>query len=298
MAKKDKAQPQGEAGIEDERKRLQDEKKQLKEQKKEAKRRAREIARQEDDLDEEEGSSGGVVTFLATIAIVVLWVAVICVVIKLDIGGFGSSVLTPILKDVPVVNRILPGSSTPLPSDGEGVDGEENGGYGSVEDLLAQIRNLELELERAQNTNAAKDEEIASLKADVERLREFEQKQVEFQRIRTKFYEEVIYNDKGPGAEAYKQYFENWDPTTAEYLYKQVVEQLQKDAGVQDYVDTFAQMKPKQSAVVLEQMANSNSGLVSRILMAMSVESRAAVMQSMNSDVAAKLAAMMDPGLK
>ena len=28
--------------------------------------------------------------------------------VKLDIGGFGSSVLRPILKDVPVVNTILP----------------------------------------------------------------------------------------------------------------------------------------------------------------------------------------------
>ena len=27
---------------------------------------------------------------------------------KMDVGGFGSNVLTPILKDVPVINKILP----------------------------------------------------------------------------------------------------------------------------------------------------------------------------------------------
>lgn len=37
-------------------------------------------------------------TFGATILIVALWLAVICVIIKLDIGGFGSSVVTPILR--------------------------------------------------------------------------------------------------------------------------------------------------------------------------------------------------------
>ena len=93
-----------------EKQRLKDEKKQLKKeqkmQRKDAKRRAKEIAKQEEELaDDDEG--GGLVTFGATLLVVALWIAVICVVIKLDVGGIGSSI-TPILKDVPVVNRILP----------------------------------------------------------------------------------------------------------------------------------------------------------------------------------------------
>lgn len=84
-----------------ERKQLAEEKKKLKKeqqaQRKEAKRRAKEIAKQEDALDDgSEGSS--LLTFGATILIVILWIAVICAVIKLDIGGFGSSVVTPILR--------------------------------------------------------------------------------------------------------------------------------------------------------------------------------------------------------
>ena len=37
-------------------------------------------------------------------------------------------------------------------------------------------------------------------------LTEFENSQVEFQRVKTEFYEEVVYAENGPGAEAYQKY--------------------------------------------------------------------------------------------
>ena len=195
-----------------ERKQLAEEKKKLKKeqqaQRKEAKRRAKEIAKQEDALDD--GSEGNsLLTFGATILIVVLWMAVICAIIKLDIGGFGSSVVTPILKDVPVLNKILPANSIT-----ETTDGSAYGGYTSLEDA------------------AAKEEELDQLKAEVLRLKEFENQQVEFQRIQKEFYDEVVYSDKGPGAEEYKKYYESMDPATAEYIYKQVVTQLEESQEI------------------------------------------------------------------
>ena len=75
------------AAAEEEKARIKEEKKQFKqeqkERKKEAKRRAAEIAKQEEALGEDGGS--GLVTFLATILIVILWLAIVCVVIKMDI---------------------------------------------------------------------------------------------------------------------------------------------------------------------------------------------------------------------
>ena len=100
-----------ENAADNERKQLVEEKKNLKKeqqaQRKEAKRRAREIAKQEDEL--EDGNEGNsLLTFGATILIVALWLAVICVIIKLDIGGFGSSVMLPTdMRDVQY-QRILP----------------------------------------------------------------------------------------------------------------------------------------------------------------------------------------------
>lgn len=283
--------PQEQAAL-DEKKKLQDEKKQLKreqkEQKKEAKRRAKEIAKKEDELDEEaEGS--GVATFFTTLFIVALWLLVICVVIKMDVGNFGSSVLTPILKDVPVVNKILPGNSLTETTDAEGY-----GGYTSLRDAVEQIESLEKQLEQSQTASKEKDAEISTLKAEVLRLQPFEEKQVEFQRIRTEFYEEVIYAENGPGEEAYVEYFETMDPATAEYLYKQVVAQMEESKEVQDYAATYAQMKPKAAAAIFENMEKDLS-LVADILNAMDAESRAAIMGVMDPEVAAKLTKIMNP---
>lgn len=281
-----------EIASEAEKKKLQDEKKQLKreqkEQKKEAKRRAKEIAKQEDALADDE-ESNGLLTFGATVLIVLLWLAVICVVIKLDIGGFGSGVMTPILKDVPVLNRILPGNSLT-----ETTNPDSYGGYTSLKDAVEQIKELELQLERVQNSSAAKDEELSNLKAEVLRLQEFEQKQVEFQRIRTEFYEEVIYADKGPGEAAYQKYYESMDPTTAEYIYRQVITQLQESKEIQDYAAAYSDMKPKQAAGIFEKMTN-DLDLAARILNTMNAEDRGAIMGVMDPEIAAKLTKIMDP---
>ena len=275
-----------------ERKQLVEEKKNLKKeqqaQRKEAKRRARAIAKQEDEL--EDGNEGNsLLTFGATILIVALWLAVICVIIKLDIGGFGSSVVTPILKDVPVLNRILPGNSVT-----ETTNSGAYGGYTSLQDAVDQIKSLELQLEQIQNASSAKDEELDQLKAEVLRLKEFENQQVEFQRIQKEFYDEVVYSDKGPGAEEYKKYYESMDPATAEYIYKQVVTQLQESQEVQDYAAAYSAMKPKQAAAIFEQMTN-NLDLAARILKVMSADDRGAILGAMNSEVAAKITKIMDP---
>lgn len=277
---------------ESEKKEIQNEKKQLRkqqrEQKKEAKRRAKEIARREEALSDEE-ESNGLLTFGATVLIVALWIAVICVIIKLDIGGFGSSVLTPILKDVPVVNRILPGVSLT-----ETTDTESYGGYTSLKDAVEQIRYLELELEKAQNESSSKDDDLDSLKAEVIRLKEFEEKQLEFQRIRTEFYEEVVYSDKGPGVEVFQEYFESMDPSTAEYIYKQVITQLEESQEIEDYVATFSSMKPKAAAAMFETMTD-NLDLVARILGGMTSEQRGEIMGVMDPEIAGRLTKIMDP---
>lgn len=281
------------AAAEEEKTKLKEEKKRFKQeqksQKKEAKRRAAEIAKQEEALGEDGGN--GLVTVLATVLIVILWLAVIGVVIKMDVGGFGSSVLTPILKDVPVLNKILPSHSAGTVD--PDISGEDYGGYSSTEEAVQTIRRLELEIDRIQTASNAKDAQIEDLKSEIERLGEFEQRQVEFQRIMTEFYEEVVYSDKGPGPEEYRKYYEGINPAVAEYLYKQVIVQEQEDARFQEFVQTFAEMKPKEAAATFEKMSDLNE--VARILSAIGVEERAKILDVMDKELVAKLAKIMDP---
>lgn len=286
MAKNTDLQTMDKKKLQEERKKLQNDQKK---QKKEAKKRAREIAAQEAALDDEEGN--GVFTFLATVAIVAVWIGIICIIIKLDVGGFGSGVLTPILKDVPVINKILPEVKEPSTD----VEVDNPDGY-TLAEALAKIAQLEQEVEQAKSNTLSKDEEMAELKAEIARLQEFESKQIEFQRIKTEFYEEVIYAENGPGAEAYRKYYEEMDPSTAEYLYKQVVIQMEESQEIQDYAAAYssASMKPKQAAGVFESMTD-NLDLVARILSVMSAEDRGAILGVMDPDVAAKLTKIMDP---
>ncbi len=275
----------------EQKKKIQDEKKQLKkeqkDQRKEAKRRAKEIAKEEEDLGLDEGN--GLVTFGATLLIVILWIAVVCVIVKLDVGGFGSSVLTPILKDVPVLNMILPDSGQT-----ETTDPDSYGGYTSLQDAVAYIRQLELELEQVRTASNAKDSDLEKLVAENERLRTFEQKMVEFQRIQQDFYEEVVYAENGPGAEEFRKWYEEMNPATAEALYKQVVLQTEESKEVQEYAAAYSAMKPKEAAKIFNDMTD-NLELVAKILNAMSADTRGSILAAMDTEAAARLTKIMDP---
>lgn len=274
------------------RKRLKEEKKRFKEeqkkQRKEAKARAKEFALQEAAFDEEsEGSTVSVV--LVTSIIIIVWLGILGLLIKLDVGGFGSNVLTPVLKDVPVVNKILPGSK-----ETETADEGEYGGYTSLKEAVEQIQILEMQLANEKEGNDSDAEEVAALKAEIERLKTFESSQVEFQRIKTEFYEEVVYAEKGPGADEYRKYYEEMDPATAEYLYKEVVKQAEVDKEVQDYAKAYSEMKPKEAAAIFEAMTD-NLELAAKILDTMNAESRGKILGVMDAKVAARLTKIMDP---
>ena len=273
-----------------EKKRLKDERKKIKNeqkaQKKEAKQRAKEISAQEAELEDE---GGGISAFFVTLVIIVIWIAILCLLVKLDVGGFGSNVLAPVLKDVPVVNKILPAESV-VTTDDE----ESYGGYTSLRDAVDYIKQLELELEQAQSASNTDSAELEELRAEVERLTTFENAQVEFDRIKTQFYEEVVYAENGPGAEEYQKYYEQIDPTTAEYLYRQVVEQLQVDAQLTAYAQSYADMEPAAAAKIFEQMKN-DLDLVAKILNQMNTVSRGNILAAMDPEIAARVTKIMDP---
>lgn len=275
-----------------EKKKLQDERKKLKEQqksqKKEAKQRAKEISEQEAKLSEDE-EAGGVSVFFVTLVIVIIWIAILCLLIKLDVGGFGSGVLAPVLKDVPVVNKILP-SEHVVTTDDE----ESYGGYTSLREAVDYIKELELQLEQAQSVSNTDSEELEQLRAEIERLKTFEDAQIEFERIKTEFYEEVVYAENGPGVEEYQKYYETLDPVTAEYLYKQVVQEIEESKEIQDYAQAYAEMKPAAAAAIFEEMTD-NLDLAARILNQMSAEDRGDILAAMDPEIAARLTRIMDP---
>lgn len=242
---------------------------------------------QEEAPEEEEGGSK-LAVLLATIVFIIIWIAILALVIKMDIGGFGSTVLQPILKDVPYINKILPESAKEEPA----VDAQYP--YTTLDEAIERIKELEVELSNAQSKSKGSSDNVAQLQAEIDRLKEFENQQAAFEQQRNEFYKEVVFNENAPDISEYKAYYESIDPANAEVLYKQVVQQQQADEKIQEYVNTYASMKPKQAAALMEQMTDDLK-LVAKILQNMETDARAKILDAMDSQIAARITKIMEP---
>lgn len=286
------------AEIKAEKQRLKEERKQLKleqkAKKKEVKARVREIEKKESEMADDEEEGGGLSIFLVTLLIVCIWIAIICLMIKLDVGGFGSSILYPVFKDVPVINKILPAVQEEYVDVDDEDEGQGYGGYANIKEAVSYIKELELQIEQLQNTANSDSEYVTELEEEVKRLQTFEDSQVEFERIKDQFYNEVVYADHGPGPEEYKKYYESINPELAEEIYRQVVSQVETDSIMQDYVQAYTSMKPKEAAGIFEAMTD-DLVLASQILKAMDSESRGKIMGVMDPEIAAQITKIMEP---
>ena len=257
-------------------------------QKKAEKKKAK-AEQDELDMDEETTTGGKIAVFFVTLIIILIWLAIIVLLIKWDVGGFGSTVLAPILKDVPYVNRILPDSAL------EQISTEDSEyAYTSVDEAVEQIKILEIQLAEAQNTTTANAEYIAQLESQAAELAQYKQEEAEFEAEKQKFYEEVVFSDTAPDIEEYKAYYEAIDPANAEIIYRQVVQQTQIDEELEDYVKTYSSMKPKEAAAIFNTMTKDLQ-LVADILENMDAQSRANILGKMDPDTAAKVTEIMEP---
>lgn len=242
-----------------------------------------------DDLDGDEGSGSKIAVFFVSLIIVIVWLAIIALLIKWDVGGFGSEVLAPVLKDVPYLNRILPDDAV------EELSTEDSEyAYSSMVDAVERIKELEVQLAEAQNSSNENADYIAQLEAQSEELQRYREEEAEFEAEKQSFYEDVVFSDVAPDIEEYQQYYESIDPANAEVLYQQVVSQTLQEEEITDYVNTYSSMKPKEAAAIFDTMTD-NLELVAEILEGMDAESRGAILGQMNTDTAARVTEIMEP---
>lgn len=247
--------------------------------------------RNEIELDNEEKGGNRIVTVLIAVLIVLIWLAIFALLVKFDVGGFGSSVLRPILKDVPVINKILPDVSDELLAE------ENDYEYSDISKANARIKELERQLESSQNSNSTNDSTILDLQAEIARLQVFEDNQLEYEKRLKEFNEEVVFAKQAPDIEEYKKFYEEIEPTNAEEIYRQVIEQLASDELIVAQAERFAKMDPKVAAKTMQEMTGDIQ-LVCEILKAMKVTQSAAIMDEMdplfNAKVVKRLSTLED----
>lgn len=243
------------------------------------------MARKDKDKStEKEGSK--TLTVIIALLIAIIWFAIFAFLIKLDVGGFGSGVLRPIIKDVPIINKILPDVSD------DQLAFEKDYAYSSLAEAVAKIKELESTIEEIESKEKEDKEDRADLLAELERLKIFEKNQEEFEERQKEFDKKVVFADGAPDMKEYKQFYESINPSNAELIYRQVVEQLQYSGAVLEKANIYKSMDPEAAAKILETMT-ADVESVAKILLAMKPKESAKILAEMDYVLAAKITKKM-----
>lgn len=228
------------------------------------------------------------IIIIAIISSVLIGLIVIGLVVKFDIGGFGSKVMTPILKNIPVVKYILPKQTN---------DAEQNDAYvfESIDAAVESLRATEKLLSNKEEEVEKLNEEIKRLSQEVERLKIIEQKYTTFQEEKKAFDEKVVFYEKAPELEEYKEFYETIYPENAEDIYKKVIEQVVYDDKVKKYANTYQEMKAQNAAAIFEEMSIAELDLVISILENIDTEQKSKILSAMTPQTAAKITKKMSP---
>ncbi|MFP4697248.1 MAG: MotE family protein [Eubacteriales bacterium] len=209
--------------------------------------------------------------------------------IKFDIGGLGNQVMRPLINDVSGLNVILPNE---IVNDDEETKDEYT--FETIEEAIEALKATEGLLSNKREEVKELNNDIERLVKEIEKLKEFEEKYVEFQGDKAEFDEKVVFNDKAPDINSYKDFYESISPQNAEKIYQKVVEKNVYDDEVRKYAQTFQDMKADEAAGILEEMA-TDLDLVVLILENIASEQRGKILGAMTPRVASKITKKMAP---
>lgn len=232
--------------------------------------------------NDQESAGSKIVTILIAIIIIIIWLAVFAFLIKMDVGGIGSKVLYPVLKDVPLINRILPEASE------EQQASEGNYKYNTLKSANARIQELEGQLASESGTTNANSDYIKELENQVRDLQKYKDNEDAFNKRVADFDEKVVFAENAPDISEYRSYYESISPENAEKIYQKVVEAERYSEKAKELATMYANMEPAAAAQALSEM-KENLDLVCDILENMGEKKAAAVLQEMDSVYAAQL---------
>lgn len=229
----------------------------------------------------EESLGSKIGTAFITLLIIIVWLAIFALLIKMDVGGMGTA-LRPLIKDVPILNLILPD----VPD--EVLIEERNYPYKNIGEAVEVIKDLEKKVEDLESENGNYARRILELQNEVARLKVFEEEQEAFEERVRRFDINVVYNSQAPDISEYKKYYEEINPETAAEIYRQVVEQLEYDQAIKDKAALLKTMKPANAASLLEEMT-ADIEYTCKLLLCLKTDEAAAIMDKMDTLFAARV---------
>jgi len=234
---------------------------------------------------EEKKGGGGILALFIIVLIIAIWVAIFGLLVNLDVGGLGTT-LRPMLKDIPVVNKILPKVSD------EQMAYENDLPYKDILEANERIKELEQLADKLNIDIDDKDDEITALTAQVNRLKELEKQMADFEDRVYQFDKQVVFAENAPSIDEYIKWYQSISPENAERIYEIVIQKDAYNATIREKATYYEKMKAASAASIFENMT-ADLEYVCKLLYCMKPQSVSDILSKMDPLYAAKITRKM-----
>ena len=196
--------------------------------------------------------------------------------------------LRPVLKDIPVINKILPDASD------EETAIESDYPYDNLQEALNHIAEQDAAIGSKDAEISELNDKVTELQAEVDRLSTIAKDQSDFEDEKKKFYDEIVYGESAPDTDTYKEWYNEIDSESAASIYQDILQKEQVDDDIKKMAQSYESMKAAEAAKILETMGN-DLDTVALIMNNMSDDSRGEVLAAMDPDFAANVTKKLMP---
>ncbi|MBC7959393.1 MAG: hypothetical protein H7X94_05970 [Vallitaleaceae bacterium] len=243
------------------------------------------------DEKKEKGKVGKIIALLLVLIMVVLVAFVL--LSKFDVGGLGSKVLAPKLSNVPVVKLILPKTTATLDTSTDETNNPSSSYvFETVDQAIEKLKATEILLKEKEKEAEKLNEDMALLNAEIDRLKIFENNQVQFEADKAAF-DQLVGENADP--EAFMAYVEKMFPDNALAIYESVVQENQLSEELIDLTNMYQDMKPVNAASILSVTASTDVAMVSQILLKLEPTQAGNILAAMDPVIANKISKYMFP---
>lgn len=233
----------------------------------------------QEELDELNGrtAKGKAMCALICVAVIALLLGGMVAMVKLDVGGFASTTLAPVIADVPVIRSILP----------KDLQKKTAGEIAAEEQAAQQAAQTDTASNAQTDTTAT--EQVTSDTQTTSDTQAADTQVADTQTTDTQSQANGQ-NTAGTQLQANAQNNTEDTPSTEDA-------QAISDAALKDYVDTYTNMKPKDAATVFDTMMPDEMLLITKILKEMNPSQRSAILAKMDAQNASDITVEMNKEL-
>lgn len=237
-------------------------------------------------VDNDESKSGSKILLFLLSFLILLGAFILLV--KLDVGGLGTNILGPRLKNVPVINLILPKMS----AEEAGNLDLPNYNFETVDEAVERLKATEIMLKEKEKEAEKLNETINQNQAEIDRLKVFEAERLQFEKDKEEF-DKLVAEQADP--EAFMAFVEEMYPESALKIYESLITQKQINEEIASVASMYQEMKPKNAAAILEETVSKDIDMAAQILLQLEPSQAGAILAAMDSTLADKVSRYMYP---